>query len=84
MEYDLKLYCTFFLGAVIAFKTTKHNYMLESKIALLENNLTNLKERTADLELFKLKCYSNEISIGRRAWDDNNIDEDYEFDDEID
>ena len=84
MEYDLKLCCTFFLGAIIIFKTTKHNYMLENRLTLLENNLTNLKERTADLELFKLKCYSNEITVGRRAWDDNNLDVDYEFDEDLD
>ena len=70
MEKDLKLYCTFFFGAVVIFKATKHNYILEKRIELLENNLNNLRERTADLELFKLKCYSNEINVGRRAWDD--------------
>jgi hypothetical protein len=24
----------------------------------------------SDLELFKLKCYTNEINVGRRAWDE--------------
>ena len=84
MEYDLKIWCGFILGSGLIFKLTKHNYVLEKRISLLENNLINLKERTSDLELFKLKCYSNEISVGRRAWDDENTLDDYEFDEDLD
>lgn len=83
MECDLKLACSFLFGSFIIFNVTKYNFLLEKRISLLENNITHLKERTADLELFKLKCYSNEISIGKRPWDDNIEDEDYDYDDEI-
>ena len=78
MEADLKLIFSFFVGGALVFKVTKHNYILEKRLELLENNLRNLKERTSDLELFKLKCYSNEINVGRRAWDEDLFEEEEE------
>ena len=44
------------------------------KIEILENNLSNIKERLNDLELFKLRVYNQEIVPGRRAWDELEID----------
>ena len=51
MEADLKLIFSFFVGGALVFKVTKHNYILEKRLELLENNLRNLKERTSDLRI---------------------------------
>jgi len=83
MDVDVKFYFSLLLGTYVVFKTTKNNYVLENRINLLENNIQNLKERLSDLELFKLKCYSNEINIGRRAWDQD-ITDDFVDDDDLD
>ncbi len=64
----------------LTFSLTKNYYILKTRISLLENNLTNIKERLSDLELFKLKVYNNEISVGRRVWDDEMDDEEVNLD----
>ena len=53
------------------------------RLQVLENNLSSLKERINDLELFKLKVYNHEVVPGRRAWDDFDIDIDMD-EEEID
>ena len=58
----------------LVFNLTKNTYSLLGKLQVLENNLSSLKERINDLELFKLKVYNHEIVPGRRAWDDFDID----------
>ncbi len=68
----------------LTFSLTRNYYIIKSKVTLLENNLTNIKERLSDLELFKLKVYNNEISIGRRAWEDDMEDEEVNLDIDID
>ena len=66
---DSKFYFLGLIGGYIIYRITRNNYMIENKLNLLENEINNLKERTADLELFKLKTYSNEVNLSRRIWD---------------
>ncbi len=75
METNLKV--AFGVGGVILttyyliHNLTKNHYTTENRINLLENNIVNIKEKLADLELFKLKIYTNEISMGRRTWEED-------------
>ena len=50
---DIYLSCIFI--GFLTFSATKNYMILKNKINLLENNLSNIKERLSDLELFKLK-----------------------------
>ena len=69
------------VGSVIIFSATKTILTLENKISQMETKLECLREKVSDLELFKLKVYSNDITIGRRVWDDDlEEDEDSEID----
>ena len=70
-----ELYVGLAFVGLLTYNLTKNHYILKHKISLLENNLTNIKERLSDLELFKLKVYNNDISVGRRVWDDELDDE---------
>ena len=68
-------------GVYLISSLFREYYLLKSKVTILENNLANVKEKIADLELFKLKVYSNDVVLGRRAWDeiddeDDDLDED--------
>jgi len=45
-------------------------YSLGCRVSVLESKLESVKEKISDLELFKLKVYSNDVVLGRRAWDD--------------
>ena len=78
---DSKFYFLGLLGGYIIYRVTSNNYAIENKLNLLENDINNIKERISDLELFKLKTYSNEINLSRRIWD--NMSDDLE-DEEID
>ena len=49
-------------------------YSLAGRVTVLENKLETVKEKISDLELFKLKVYSNDVVLGRRAWDEIDID----------
>lgn len=82
MYQEAKIFTCTFLSCLIAFNFTQKTFFLINRVELLENNLNNLKERLNDLELFKLKVYNNEIVPGRRAWDE--FDVDMEFEEEID
>jgi len=75
-----ELYAGIMIFSFLTFNLTSNYYSLKNKISLLENNLSNIKERLSDLELFKLKTYNNEISIGRRVWDDDMDDEEINLD----
>ena len=75
-----ELYIVAAAATFLTFSLTKNYYILKTRISLLENNLTNIKERLSDLELFKLKVYNNEISVGRRVWDDEMDDEEVNLD----
>ena len=66
---ELNFYCLGIVSSYIIYKFTRDNCLLENRLNLLENNINNIKERIADLELFKLKTYNNEVSIGRRVWE---------------
>lgn len=65
------IYLSFIFIGFLTFSATKNYMILKNKINLLENNLSNIKERLSDLELFKLKVYNNDISIGKRVWEDD-------------
>ena len=64
-----KFYFLGILSGYLIYRATKNNYIIDNKLNLLENDINNIKERIADLELFKLKTYSNEVNITRRIWD---------------
>jgi hypothetical protein len=67
--------CGFVLaGSYLIYNLTKNYYSSENRINLIENNIINMKEKVADLELFKLKIYTNEISMGRRTWEEDVMD----------
>ena len=53
-------------------------YSMRSRIVILEKQVELVKEKISDLELFKLKVYSNDIMLGRRAWDDDEEEEEEE------
>jgi|TARA_R110002126_G_scaffold83481_2_gene203719 hypothetical protein len=75
-----EIYAGFVIIGLLTYNLTKNHYILKNRISLLENNTANLKERLSDLELFKLKVYNNEISIGRRVWEDDMDDEEVNLD----
>jgi uncharacterized protein (DUF342 family) len=75
-----ELYAGIMIASLITYNLTSNYYSLKNKISLLENNLSNIKERLSDLELFKLKTYNNEISIGKRVWDDDMEEEEINLD----
>lgn len=79
-KYDV--YFVSGISCLVVFGLTKRTYSLMSRINILENNISNIKSRLEDLELFKLKIYNNEVIPGRRAWDE--IDIDIDMDDEED
>jgi len=75
-----ELYAGIAIASILTYNLTSNYYTLKNRISLLENNLSNIKERLSDLELFKLKTYNNEISIGRRVWDDDMEEEEINID----
>jgi|TARA_R110000772_G_scaffold28372_3_gene71539 hypothetical protein len=75
-----ELYAGIMIASLITYNLTSNYCSLKNKISLLENNLSNIKERLSDLELFKLKTYNNEISIGKRVWDDDMDEEEINLD----
>lgn len=75
-----ELYAGIIIASLLTYNLTSNYYSLKNKISLLENNLSNIKERLSDLELFKLKTYNNEISIGKRVWDDDMEEEEINLD----
>lgn len=75
-----ELYAGIMIASLLTYNLTSNYYSLKNKISLLENNLSNIKERLSDLELFKLKTYNNEISIGKRVWDDDMEEEEINLD----
>lgn len=75
-----EIYTGFVIIGLLTYNLTKNHYILKNRLSLLENNMANLKERLSDLELFKLKVYNNEISIGRRVWEGDMDDEEVNLD----
>lgn len=75
-----EIYTGFVIIGLLTYNLTKNHYILKNRLSLLENNMANLKERLSDLELFKLKVYNNEISIGRRVWEGDIDDEEVNLD----
>ena len=57
------VYLSFIFIGVLTFSATKNYMILKNKINLLENNLSNIKERLSDLELFKLIPSGSNIPI---------------------
>ena len=55
-------------------------YSLGCRVSVMENKLEMMREKISDLELFKLKVYSNDVVLGRRAWDDIDDDDEEEED----
>ena len=68
MRSELVQVASLLAVGVVTFKLTQTHYLLKNKVSLLEEQISTTKERLGDLELFKLKVYSNDITIGRRAW----------------
>ena len=80
-------YDVYFISGVsclVVFGLTKTTYSMMNRLEILETNISNLKERLEDIELFKLKIYNNEIIPGRRAWDEIDMDLELEEDDMVD
>ena len=77
---NLEFCAVTFFACSIVFTLTRNTYSTLNKISLVENDITNIKDRINDLELFKLKIYNNEIVPGRRAWDEFLEEEDDELD----
>jgi len=73
---DKRLENIFFLGAgcFLFFKMTKYCVSLDYKLKDLDTKFLCMKERLEDLELFKLKVYQKEISLGSRAWSEEDED----------
>ena len=75
-----EIYLSCIVVGIVTYTVTRNHMVLKNRISLLENNLSNIKERLSDLELFKLKTYNNEISIGKRVWDDDMEEEEINLD----
>ena len=80
MKGSLEILVPGFLGVFLISSVFKEYYSLSSKISILEVKIDSLKEKVSDLELFKLKVYSNDVVLGRRAWDEIDDDEDEDED----
>ena len=74
MDDNIKFLSAGIFTGYFVFILTRKTFEINTKIEILENNLSNIKERLNDLELFKLRVYNQEIVPGRRAWDDLEID----------
>lgn len=66
-----EIYLSCIVVGIVTCTVTRNHMVLKNRISLLENNLSNIKERLSDLELFKLKVYNNDISVGKRVWEDD-------------
>ena len=80
MKGSLEILVPGFLGVFLISSVFREYYSLSSKISTLEVKIDSLKEKVSDLELFKLKVYSNDVVLGRRAWDEIDEDEDEDED----
>ena len=83
MQVEKEFLIVTVFSCFLVFNLIKNTYSLMGRLQVLENNLSSLKERINDLELFKLKVYNHEVVPGRRAWDDFDIDIDMD-EEEID